>query len=222
MSGKTLHPCDPRELNPGPFDTVADIRRANEATADRLERETGERRGRWFGTTEMAFFGTRIESSVYGGRYFVTSEQPPSGPRTFNVRRATDTGEVQSIGPSASDGIGSKVHAVDVAADLGALETGGFLVALAEWPDPRQCFADDCERCGEYELRRLDRPDEADFASCAEHLPAAAIETRHRYGERTTLAAVEGRFDNPYPGHPLERPDAPTDPRERRRIRNGV
>lgn len=63
----------------------------------------------WFGSSEMEFFSSRIESGVYqgvGGIYFVTSEkfEHPSdnrydGPRLYSVRRFDpETGGVGTAG----------------------------------------------------------------------------------------------------------------------------
>lgn len=44
----------------------------------------------WWDKDTMKFFATRIESEVFsgpGGIYFVTSEQPPHGPRMCSVRQ---------------------------------------------------------------------------------------------------------------------------------------
>jgi len=44
----------------------------------------------WFDPNTMRFFETEVERSVYqgpGGVYFVTSEQPPYGPRRWSVRQ---------------------------------------------------------------------------------------------------------------------------------------
>jgi len=76
----------------GPFDTVDDIAEANRADG-----------GHWFDEETLAFFGTRFETSVLYGRYFVTSEQDPqgkawSGERLFSVRRADALGRVRTVG----------------------------------------------------------------------------------------------------------------------------
>lgn len=42
----------------------------------------------WFSPGAMKFFNTKIESSLIGGRYFLTSERYESGePKLFNVRK---------------------------------------------------------------------------------------------------------------------------------------
>lgn len=41
----------------------------------------------WFDKDTMRFFGTRLSRDLYAGRYFVTSEQNPSGVRRYSVRK---------------------------------------------------------------------------------------------------------------------------------------
>jgi len=41
----------------------------------------------WFSPSTMRFFNTKIESSLIGGRYFITSERYESDqPKLFNIR----------------------------------------------------------------------------------------------------------------------------------------
>lgn len=60
-----------------------------------LNKENG---GCWFSPGSMKFFGTKIESGIIAGRYFITSEQPPSGPRKYSVRSFDDKGGVDTVG----------------------------------------------------------------------------------------------------------------------------
>jgi hypothetical protein len=73
------------------FDTIADIRAANARAGHHF-----------FEPATMRFFRSRIESTVYGGRYFVTSEQFAMGahkdPRRFTVRMANDDGTIDTVG----------------------------------------------------------------------------------------------------------------------------
>lgn len=42
----------------------------------------------WFSAGAMKFFNTKIESSLIGGRYFITSERYEAGePKLFNIRK---------------------------------------------------------------------------------------------------------------------------------------
>ena len=54
--------------------------------------------GCWFAPGSMRFFGTKIESGILQERYFITSEQPPSGPRVFTVRQFNEEGEIDTFG----------------------------------------------------------------------------------------------------------------------------
>lgn len=58
--------------------------------------------GCWFGRGEMRFFGTRIESGIIRGRYFITSEQPPNGARAYSVRSFDDEGSIDTVGKFCS------------------------------------------------------------------------------------------------------------------------
>lgn len=70
-----------------PVYSISDLKRLNEKNG-----------GCWFGRSEMRFFGTRIESGIIGGKYFVTSEQPPHGSRKYSVRSFDEKGDVDTVG----------------------------------------------------------------------------------------------------------------------------
>lgn len=74
------------------FKTMSDVRRHN--------REKGYH---FFDRSTNLFFRSRVESALYGGHYFVTSEQyagidGTERPRKFTVRRANDDGSIKTIG----------------------------------------------------------------------------------------------------------------------------
>lgn len=71
------------------YQTVQEIRDANEAAGHF-----------WFSPHSMRFFGSRILSGVYGGRYFVTSEKRPdsSDPRLYSVRVVRESGAIDTVG----------------------------------------------------------------------------------------------------------------------------
>lgn len=70
------------------IESIADLRRLNEKNG-----------GCWFQSSEMRFFGTRIESGIIRGKYFVTSEQQDEGrPRKFSLRSFDDEGSVDTVG----------------------------------------------------------------------------------------------------------------------------
>ena len=69
------------------FKTIADVRQANKDAGHYFfERQT------------MNFFGSRIESSLYAGQYFITSEEGlyESDPRRYTIRMARPDGSVQN------------------------------------------------------------------------------------------------------------------------------
>jgi len=53
----------------------------------------------WFSPSTMRFFKSRVLSTVYGGRSFVTSEQGPNGVRAYSVRETTEDGSsISTVG----------------------------------------------------------------------------------------------------------------------------
>jgi len=84
-------------LAPGPYRTVADVKRANA--------ELGHH---FFDREALRFFNSRIGSTVYAGRYFVTSERDQAvssrfpaawnGERRYTVREAAEDGSVITVG----------------------------------------------------------------------------------------------------------------------------
>jgi hypothetical protein len=55
--------------------------------------------GCWFEPDTMRFFGTRIESGIINGRYFITSEQQDGdSPRKFSVRSFDEAGKIDTVG----------------------------------------------------------------------------------------------------------------------------
>ena len=69
------------------YETIDQIRDANRALGHHF-----------FDRDTLRFFGSRIGETVYGGRYFVTSEKPPFGPRRWTLRVALDSGAVETVG----------------------------------------------------------------------------------------------------------------------------
>ena len=75
-----------------PFKSVTEIKRANERLGHHF-----------FDADAMAFFRSRIEDNgkVYGGRYFITSEQfefrGERFARKYTLRRANDDGSVETV-----------------------------------------------------------------------------------------------------------------------------
>lgn len=70
------------------FFTLAQVKEAN--------RESGHC---WFSPDTMRFFRTRILGGLVAGKYFVTSEKPPHGPRKYSIREVKNTqGHIWTVG----------------------------------------------------------------------------------------------------------------------------
>lgn len=77
------------------FDSVAAVKAAN--------KEAGQT---WFSRGNMRFFNSKIESGMYGRRYFITSEKRdgdtylgiPDGDRRYTIREALPNGHVETVG----------------------------------------------------------------------------------------------------------------------------
>lgn len=74
------------------FASMADVKRAN--------REHGHY---FFEPDTLRFFDSRVGRTLYGGRYFVTSEQFHDGrgysaPRMYTIREALPSGEIKTVG----------------------------------------------------------------------------------------------------------------------------
>ena len=70
-----------------PFKSMSDVRRAN--------KDAGYH---WFDSSTLGFFGSHVGRTLYGGRYFISSEQPPYGPRRYTVREAEPDGGIETVG----------------------------------------------------------------------------------------------------------------------------
>lgn len=87
------------------LETAARLKRASRPPEHRMPTCIAELRalnrkngGCWFEPGTMRFFGTRICGDVQFGRFFITSEQPPHGPRQYSVRSFNETGDVETEG----------------------------------------------------------------------------------------------------------------------------
>lgn len=86
------------------WDAIYAVRRARPAVEAEIFtiadlKAVAEKNGsHWFERGSMKFFGTRIESGILKGRYFITSEQPPHGPRAYSVRSFDKQGNVDTVG----------------------------------------------------------------------------------------------------------------------------
>jgi len=71
------------------FRTIAEVRAANKAAGQYF-----------FERATMRFFRSIVESGLYAGRYFVTSERGPhdDSPRRYSVREAEPDGGIETCG----------------------------------------------------------------------------------------------------------------------------
>jgi len=66
--------------------TIADIKAVNQAAGQC-----------WFSRESMKFFHSRIETALYRGEYFITSEGSPA--RRYSIRKAVDGGAlIETVG----------------------------------------------------------------------------------------------------------------------------
>jgi hypothetical protein len=73
--------------------------RENITTIAELKALNAKNGGCWFDPGSMRFFGTRIESGIIAGRYFITSEQREHDtPRKFSVRSFDSEGGIDTVG----------------------------------------------------------------------------------------------------------------------------
>ena len=71
----------------------------------------------WFEADTMEFFLTRLESDLIDGRYFITSEKGPHGPRAFSIRLADEDAHIQTVGEFM--GYETKTDAIHAVTRLG-------------------------------------------------------------------------------------------------------
>lgn len=70
------------------FKRIDDIRAANFALGHH-----------WFSPDTLRFFSSRIGKTVYGGRFFITSEQyNDNAPRLYSIREAKPNGAIETVG----------------------------------------------------------------------------------------------------------------------------
>jgi len=65
---------------------------------DEIKKANALAGGKWFSPDTMHFFRSHILPYVYGGRYFITSEQPPYGDRVYSIRVAQEDGSIDNVG----------------------------------------------------------------------------------------------------------------------------
>lgn len=70
------------------FKNVAEVKIANRAINNH-----------WFEPRTMRFFNSHVESGMYGGRFFITSERMElTMPKRFTVREALPDGDIKTVG----------------------------------------------------------------------------------------------------------------------------
>ena len=74
------------------YESMQQVRAANAAAG-----------GHWFDADALRFFGSRISDTLYGGRFFVSSEQDRNGSawdgaRRYTVREALPGGRIETVG----------------------------------------------------------------------------------------------------------------------------
>lgn len=70
------------------FKTINEIKQANK-NAGKF----------WFSPDTLRFFKSKIHNKVYGGRFFITSEQYDyNAPRLYTIREASADGSIDTVG----------------------------------------------------------------------------------------------------------------------------
>ena len=70
------------------FQSIEDIKLANK-----------NRGYHFFDASTMRFFHSRIGNAVYGGRFFITSEQQEyNTPRLYTIRECSESGDINTVG----------------------------------------------------------------------------------------------------------------------------
>lgn len=93
---------------------------------DEVKTENKRKGQHFFDASAMRFFGSRVGYRIYGGCYFVTSEQDNHGDyaRRYTIRVAYRDGDVDTVGDFQA--FDTRAQAVAVARNLAAkLATGG-------------------------------------------------------------------------------------------------
>lgn len=70
------------------FRTISEVKAANKAIDNH-----------WFSRSTMKFFNSHVESGIYGGRYFITSERRELDmPKLYSIREALPDGDIKTVG----------------------------------------------------------------------------------------------------------------------------
>lgn len=106
------------------FKTIDEIKAANKAAGHN-----------WFSPDTMRYWHTRVGKTVYGGRYFVTSDGPggrDKDERRYTVREASPSGEVSTADGCTYGEFATHAEAAKRARELAsvvAADTTGATVA---------------------------------------------------------------------------------------------
>lgn len=94
------------------FDSIEDVIRANQAAGQHF-----------FDPATLRFFRSRCGRELYGGLYFVTSEQfDAHAPRLYTVRKARADGRIETVGEFQQyrSGAAARMAALRLAKELAA------------------------------------------------------------------------------------------------------
>lgn len=71
-------------------------------STDEIKAHAKQSGSHFFDKTTMEFFDSRVGRAVFGGRFFITSEQFHHGdeslPRMWTIRKVTDDGSIETVG----------------------------------------------------------------------------------------------------------------------------
>lgn len=88
MESKSIHERVTGSTGPLNYTHISQIKRANELAKQYF-----------FEPATMRFFRSRVAPGVYGGRYFITSEQfDANSPRLYTIREVAPNGHIETVG----------------------------------------------------------------------------------------------------------------------------
>ncbi len=71
---------------------------ANYTNIRQIEAANAKLGHHFFEDATLRFFKSRIGSTIYSGRYFITSERGPDDVRRYSIREAHDDGRIKTLG----------------------------------------------------------------------------------------------------------------------------
>jgi len=99
------------------------------STLDEVKQANASIGHHWFDRDTLRFFSSRFSETLHGGRFFVSSERPPHGPRAYTVREALSDGSVETRGEFMA--YANRRQAQAAAAELARTEPLGM--SRREW-----------------------------------------------------------------------------------------